>query len=152
MTLANSGSCEACHNFLISGLPLSFEEDRNTARIFRHILFDTNEERNWNMALLPKPVGKTAGTSFPLRRVLMAATCSGFRLIDFPLCEKPLAVSCRANSKRITFDYGHNWSDLSSGIVVIIALNLLTSCWHWSFSIDQSLCLIVSHSWTNSVR
>jgi len=45
------------------------------------------------MALLPKPVGKTAKTSFQLKRFLTAATCSGFRLIDFPFCEKTLAVS-----------------------------------------------------------
>ena len=75
------------------------------------------------MALSPKPVGNTARTSFPLRR----------QPLVFPT---PRETSSRANSKDI-FDYGYNWSDL------IIPLNLLTSCWHWSFWLTRDWPIIM---------
>ena len=50
------------------------------------------------MALSLKPVGNNRQNIFSVEE---AATGSGLRLIDFPLREKPLAVSCRTNSKEL---------------------------------------------------
>ena len=38
----------------------------------------------WYIKLLPKPVGKTAKTSFPASRSLTAISCSGFKLKERP--------------------------------------------------------------------
>jgi len=97
-------------------------------------IYSLARTKNWNMALLPKPVGKTAKTSFPLKRLLTAATCSGFRLTDFPLCGKTLAVSRRANSKEL--------SSTTAIFDLIWALQLSWSI-YCAGPIDKLLTLIV---------
>ena len=85
------------------------------------------------MALLPKPAGKTARTSFPLRR----------QPLVFPTREKPLAVSCRANSEELS----------STTAIIDLIWSFRWIYWqavdidHFDWRvIDQSLCLIASSS------
>jgi len=93
-----------------------------------------------------KPVGKTARTSFPLRRQPLVLVLD---FIDFPLCEKPLVISCRANSKQLpstTAIIDLIWSFRWSGYWQAVDIDRFD----WR-AIGQSLCPIASRSWTNDV-